>query len=56
MNNPDEARVAVSREEHLRPTQCAEPRDSRCCQHLIAVGNAGFTVWRCSNCGSEEWL
>lgn len=34
---------------------CPEPRPHGCVQQPTLMSNAGFVLWRCSNCGSESW-
>lgn len=51
----DEAKpVAVEQGDRL--WKCPEPKHRNCMQELVIVNPIGFNIWRCKNCGSEEWL
>lgn len=34
---------------------CPTPKPPECVQQPVYLGNAGFIVWRCAHCGSEDW-
>lgn len=38
------------------PKPTCGPKLSDCIQFPVVFGNAGFMVYRCKKCGSEEWL
>lgn len=53
---PNKANRSYPSEDMTEPRRtCPTPKPPECVQQPVYLGNAGFIVWRCAHCGSEDW-